>query len=221
MRQHVLRSTGLVSALLFAVAAPATADTIALSSTRTSGNQSWTGALGMDFDVLAAITVTQLGAFDSGQNGFAQPVQVGIFDRNSGLLQGVSAVLSGTSNALVGNQRFADVADFNLGIGNYSIVAVGFGSNEQNGNTHGAGSGGPTIDTGGGLISFVGKSRYNAAANTALAFPTIVDGGPANRYDAGTFQFTAAVPEPGAYGLALAGMGVVAFAMQRRRRTGE
>lgn len=220
MTQRTPLILGLASALVFSLSAPATADTIALSSTRPTGNQSWTGALGMDFDVLSPITVTQLGAFDSGQNGFAQPVQVGIFDRSSGVLQGVSAVLSGTSNTLVGKQRFADIADFNLGVGNYSIVAVGFGSNEQNGNTHGAGTGGPTIDTGGGLISFVGKSRYNAAANTTLSLPSIEDFGPSNRYDAGTFQFTAVVPEPGAYGLALAGMGVVAVAMQRRRRTG-
>lgn len=208
----------IVLAVLSVLATTAAADTIALSSSRAIGNQTWTEALGMDFDVITPITVTQLGAFDSSQDGFGADVAVGIFDRGSGTLVGVSALLSGVLNPVVGYQRFADIADFNLGIGQYSIVAVGFGVANPNGNTDFGGSG-PGIDTAGGLINFVGKARYNNSGNTSLALPSIIDGGPVNRYDAGTFQYTAVVPEAEGYALALAGIGVVAFAM-RRRRTG-
>lgn len=208
----------IVSAALMVLVATAAADTIALSSSRTTGNQAWPEALGMDFDVYTPITVTQLGAFDSGLDGFGADVAVGIFNRVSGVLVGNSALLSGVGNPLVGNQRFADVANFDLGIGQYSIVAVGFGASNLNGNTDFGGSG-PTIDTAGGLIGFVGTARYNNSGNSSLALPSIIDGGPANRYDAGTFQYTAVVPEAEGYALALAGIGVVAYGM-RRRRTG-
>ena len=56
----------------------------------------------------------------------------------------------------------------------------------------------PSREDGGGtpsspLISFIGSGRYDYASS--LAYPTTVDGGPTNRYDAGTFKF-AAVPAP-------------------------
>lgn len=201
------------SALAFS-AVPALADFIALDSTRAIGVQNWTGALGMDFNVNSAIRLTQLGAYDSGANGFAGPVQVGIFSRTTQSLVGLSATLTTANTTTSGDglNRYFDVTDFDLGPGQYSIVAVGFDSFDLNGNT-GFGGVPPTIDTGGGLISFVGVSRYTS--NTSLVFPTTLDGGPANRYDAGTFQFVA-VPEPGTF--ALVGLALSAIGLARRRR---
>ena len=90
----------------------------------------------MDFSVNAgmSILVTHLGAFDSSQDGFSSPVQIGIFDRNTSLLVVVSATLNGTAQPLVGNSRFFDIADFTLGAGDYSIVAVGFNAFDLNAN---------------------------------------------------------------------------------------
>jgi hypothetical protein len=71
-----------------------------------------------------------------------------------------------------------------------SIVASGYGVNsiEPNGNL-GTGPGSWTTDDGGGLISFVGGGRFG---NDPTAFPTSLDGGPPNRYAAGTFIYHAA-----------------------------
>jgi hypothetical protein len=213
---------GVITALTIGLAPSANAQTIALVSTRGTGNQAFTGALGMDFNVTSPITITRLGAFDSGQNGFSSSINVGIFNRNTQtLVPGLSAVLTTANSVLVGQSRFFDIADIGLPVGNYSIVAQGFSSADPNGNVGAGGGPAPTIN-GGGSLTFVGGGRFDFAA--ALVFPTIPDAGPANRYDAGTFEFTqgiaAVAPEPAS--LAFLGLGSLAFVGGiRRRRAGK
>ncbi|MES2901932.1 MAG: PEP-CTERM sorting domain-containing protein [Pseudomonadota bacterium] len=203
--------------LLFAVTAAtaftsASAGVLALDSTRQVGNQDWTGSLGMDFDVLSPIMVTGLGAFDSGHDGFANAITVGIFNRDTGLLVS-SSILTNANTSYAGtNNRMADVVDFVLGAGRYSIVAQAFSALDLNGNSGVSGSGAaPTIGISD-AISFTGSARYGVGA---FAFPTIVDAGPANRYDAGTFEFNA-IPEPGS--LAILGLGLLGLGALRSRK---
>jgi hypothetical protein len=223
----------IAASALACISLGANAGIIALESSRETGNQGYTGNLGMDFDVLAPIYVTRVGAYDGrqevpvvGQLGDGvQPIdevapivgdlvdsfliEVGIFDRNTQtLVAGTFATVTGL-DPLDGKSRFVDIADVFLGAGQYSIVARGYSDANKNGN---AGIGGtpPSINDGGGLISFVGGARYGLEGNV-FAFPTTLDGGPANRYDAGTFEFVA-VPVPSS--LALLGLGLL---MIRRR----
>src|SRR5690606_32710371 len=99
-------------------------------------------------DVFSPITVTGLGAFDSGLDGIAgaDGIRVGIFDRDSGSLVGSSVVISSGSVAL--GRSLYEAVSFDLGTGLYSVVAVGFGDANPNGNTAFGGAG-PTIDSGG------------------------------------------------------------------------
>jgi hypothetical protein len=181
----------------------------------TVGNQDFGGSLGMDFNVgSTAILVTSLGVFDSGSNGLSAPLSVAIFDRTTQTIVPGTLVNfpTGTPGTLIGGSRFIDVPDVVLAAGfQGSVVAWGYNGAEPNGNTHGGPA--PWTTNGGGLISFVGSSRFGF---TPGAFPNIPDGGPVNRYAAGTFQFEA-VPEPttlAVFGLmAVGGLGYV-----RRRK---
>ncbi len=187
---------------------------IALESTRGVGNQNYSGSLAMYFDVTSAINVTELGAFDSGLDGFISNIQVGIFDRNTNLMVTEIATLLGTSNTLIGNSRFFDITDVKLEIGNYAIVARGFGS-DSNGN---AGSFGPApiINDDSGVIQFIGGGYFGGSSITD--FNLIPDSGPANRYDAGTFIYNRAmqVPEPST--LAIFALGVIGLASRRFKK---
>ncbi|MEZ5301053.1 MAG: lamin tail domain-containing protein [Verrucomicrobiales bacterium] len=156
----------------------------------TAGNQNYGGSLGMDFDASAAIEITELGCFDDGSNGIAAgtSITVQIWERSGNLGTAMLAQETFTSaspGALEGGQRFkALAAPVAVPPGNYTVVAYGYGNSERNGN----GAGFSATDGNGGLISFVGSSRFG----TAGAFPGTPDGGPAARYGAGTFKFRGA-----------------------------
>src|ERR1035438_4853570 len=81
------------------------------------GNGSQQGfVLGMDFVVNTPVTVTELGAFDSGGDGFANTIHVGIYNVNTAALLG-SADLIGTVGTLIAGSRFVSVTPFTLNPG--------------------------------------------------------------------------------------------------------
>ena len=169
-------------------------------STGTVGNQDYVGSIGMDFYVDETIQVTELGCFDSGGNGIAGTITVQIWRRNENGTPtnfaddtgqtnlGYAIFVSTSSGTLLEGSRFKTPAPLGVPIlltpGAYSIVATGFGASDPIGNSLDAWE----TNSGNGKIRFVGGGRYGVA-NT---FPTTADGGPANRYAAGTFKFGAA-----------------------------
>jgi len=206
---------------MLAVCIPAFADIQAytMPGTAVSGNQAWTGTLGMDFQVNQEIKVTELGVFvNAGTNVPQIPLTVELFSLPSGNAVSGGGPIAFAQDSLPGTLSqstwlFQTVASpIFLLPGDYTIAAWGYGAAEENGNTgfHNIPASG--LNDGGGLITFIGSSRYGDPGSTG--FPTIIDGSPANRYYAGNFQFVG-VPEPSFYALAVTSL--LAFAALARR----
>ncbi len=181
-----------------------------------TGGQDFSGPIGMDFDVGgSAVSMTHIGVFDSAQDGLNTPITAYLYDRDTQGLFAGPFTFTGTGDPLVNGSRLRDIPDVMLPAGFHgTIVADGYGAGELLYNSGGVPSAvGSTLGNGNGLISFVGNGRYGSGG--AGTFPDQIDGGPANRYAAGTFAFQAMVPEPSSAALALAAAGLVAG---RRRR---
>jgi hypothetical protein len=179
------------------------------------GNQLIHGeSLGLDFNVISPIEVTQLGVFDDNSTGVASPMVLAIFDRTT-QLSVVTETLTGSSGTQIGGSLFGTLATpFYLPAGfQGSIIAYYSESNlVHDGNP----LAGVSTDSGGGLISFVGQGRYSNTGipEANIVYPTILAGGDANPFATGTFTFTS-VPEPSS--LVLGAISSIGLLMRRRR----
>lgn len=190
-RRRMIGLSVLVIALALAAGGTSMADVVAYEvPAGTAGNQGWGGPLGMEFNVNAPILVTELGVFDDLSDGLLRDLSARLYDRTA-TASPVESIPFPMADPgwLVGGSRMKTLSVPRLlGPGfQGTIVADGYGSGEQNGNR----SSSPpwTTNDGGGLLSFVGTSRYG---NTPGTYPGSPDGGPANRYAAGTFAYTEA-----------------------------
>ncbi len=217
MRRHLA-----VWAFVLLGAASANASIIAYSDPP-NGDQSWFGNLGLTFDVVSPITVTDLGVFDSTGTGIISgTIQVVIYDTTTNTEVTPVVSFSGDySSSLIGNDVFQSIIPVDLTAGSYEVDAVGFNYTNLNGNI--TGGAGPVLDAGGGLLLFTGAAWDYA---TSLDDPLTCSGcvsapSPQNQqFEAGTFEYQAAgVPEPGSFGLAAAGfIGLAAILRHRVAR---
>jgi len=148
------------------------------------------GALGMDFDVNRPIIISEIGVFDSSSNGLSNPISARLYNRAAPGVPLATLIFNpGDPDSVVGGSRFKVLGSpITLPQGfQGSIVAEGYSAAEPNGN-QGSGSLGLTTNSAGGAISFVGGGRFDGTV-TPGTFPANIDGGPANRYAAGTFNF--------------------------------
>ena len=166
------------------------------------GNQDFQGALGMDFIVTKPIQVLELGAFDSSGDELMRDITVELWTRDDGGTPDdvaddtggdilASLEFSGDAGSLEGGSRFLPLASpVVLTPGPYTIVGWGYGPDEPNYNVGGrdAAAEGLTL-TELDFLEFVGGSRFGDPGNNGQ-FPDQPDGGPVNRYGAGTFKFT-------------------------------
>ena len=191
------------------------------------GNQGFGNGLGHDFDVGATpIRITSFGVFDDASDGIGAGVtlSVSLWERDPadpalslGQVGPTVDFTSGAPGTLIGGSRFITLGSpIELPAGfQGSIVAYGFtaGGTDQNGNDGGVGNFPYPTDDGGGLINFVGTSRFGDGG--VGVYPNTPDGGPVNRYGAGNFEFEA-IPEPTPIALLLGGL--AALALRRRRK---
>ena len=126
---------------------------------------------------------------DSGQDGLSRTITARLYERGPGNTgtELASVTLSGTDGQLIGGTRYVPLATpLYLPRGfDGTMVAEGYGAGEPLLNSHG---GAPTMwatYSGDGVVSFVGSGRWG----TAGLFPTNADGGPVDRYAAGSFMF--------------------------------
>ncbi|MCB1127951.1 MAG: hypothetical protein KDM81_15760, partial [Verrucomicrobiae bacterium] len=152
------------------------------------GNQAFGGSLGMDFDVAKPVRIVQLGVYDDAADGLLLPLTAALFDRGTGTMLASIEFSPEDPGELVGSSRFKDLVEpLDLAAGFEGVIAAwGYGAEEQLFNTQGAPEQVALLETfDGGSLVFVGGGRYGDAG----AFPAGADGGPANRYAAGTFRF--------------------------------
>jgi hypothetical protein len=200
--------------IIVGIASFASAQFTAYHFPQLTGNQTFGGALGMDFDVNQDILITSLGIFDSGQNGIQNNIDCLIYNRIT--QQVVASKSFGPSNQGLGDGT-TNFLDFNTPIlltagFKGSIVAQGYGVLEHNGNSFLATSTYPTtLNDGGGLITFNGKSRNGNFG----AFPTTVDLNVA-QYGAGNFKYSALTPVPEPASLGIVGLGLLALRRKKR-----
>ena len=165
--------------------------------------------LGMDFQVNGPGTVSVLGAFDDGLDGFnGIPVEVGIFNLSDNSLV-ASAIFSGSSYLYAGSSAIQAIAPVILGVGTYSIVASSYGNIagplERNYSAaYGPSGTPPTFNTAGGYLTRVGHREDIGEFGLAVpAGPIFVLTDPA--FAAGTFDFTP-VPEAETFALVAVGL---------------
>ncbi len=173
----------------------------AYASPSVAGNAETSGNLGLDFQVIRPIWVTDLGVFDSGQDGIQGGVGVGLWSRTTGeLLVGTTFVGEAGKIDEGTGSRFIPLEDaLFLSPGDYTIVASGlhgedlFLHSDRDGGRLG------TLDDGDGAIRFEGSSRYDVYGPNRFEeephhrLPSMQDVGPVNRWSAGTFKYEVAI----------------------------
>ena len=174
-------------------------------------------SLGFSFTTTAAATITSLGYYDDGGDGFATAHEVGVFDSEGNLL--ASADLSaGTGDQLIGQFRYASITPLRLAAGQTYVIAA---------TTHGSadawayGNAYPADAT---VSDFHTTAPIAITANSALFLYQDDNSlrNPTDHFSNYTFyagpNFLLGVPEPASWALMLGGFGLIGAALRSRKR---
>ena len=181
-----------------------------------AGDQGYSGILGDDFTVNSAVTVTALGAFDSGKTGITTDIMIGLYDLTTAAYVTPVVNFNGTPDPTNAAFVFQAITPVHLIAGhNYSIVGMGFNGVDRNYNTNTDtplrnGTSPVTFNTLYGALTNDFSRYAGADPSGSVVFPY------ASAFGAGTL--VAYVPEPAAWALMLIGIGGVGVALRGRRQ---
>lgn len=145
----------------------------------------YSGSLGMDFDVARPVRITELGVYDDSADGLLLSLTAVLYDRETRQALATLEFTPEAPGTLRDSSRFKPLSQpLVLPAGFKGVIAVsGYGSDERYFDNA---ANLPEMQTfSGGSLLFVGSGRYGAAGQ----FPDTQDVGPVNRYAAGTFYF--------------------------------
>lgn len=149
----------------------------------------FSGSLGMDFDVARPVRITELGVYDDGADGLYLPLLAVLYDRDTRQALASLEFTPEDPGTLRDSSRFKPLPEpLVLPAGFKGVIAVsGYGSDERGDERYFSNAQGlPDLQVfSGGSLIFVGSGRYGPAGQ----FPATPDTGPVNRYAAGTFYF--------------------------------
>lgn len=164
--------------------------------------------LGFEFQVTELVRVDSLGAFDSGRNGFAAGVTVGLWeDLVVPKLLATAQIGPGSSASLDGFFRYVDVQDVVLMPDHIYVVGSLFEGDEAT-----------SLGTGqGGVGSFDARLSKvsDRSGDSGFELPIGTDGWSQGAWLGANFQLVSSVPEPGSAGLWA--LGLLAVGLARRR----
>lgn len=223
----------MVSGVMFSQSAIHAALITAVTTARTTGNQSVGVEVGQTFRVLSTIVISELGTFDDGGNGLSASITVRLWNATATTTSGAgdpvpagndiiatagtlitSTVLDGT-NGSGSPYVFEAITPVVLTPGTYVISSSGYGVSELLGNSSLAGVEGTAVDGNGGTLIRYGANQFHSTS--AGLFPgTWQDYYSTDQVSllGPNFRF-APVPEPNA--LLLAFLGMSGFTINRRR----
>jgi hypothetical protein len=184
------------------------------------GNQAYSG-LGVEFTVNSAITVSELGIFDSGQDGLSTTLSAYLFKRtgpSAGSIVANTLFTSSDPGTLVNDYRFKSITPIDLAAGDYVLVGYGFSDSDPEHNSNISGN--AETFTSSSLVSFV-QSLYGGGNDPPGTFPTQTFA--PNGFSAANMMFDAsggpAAPEPCSLAIwgGISALGVAVGASRRRK----
>jgi len=202
-----------------AYVAPASASIVLQTANGSGGNQVGY-SVGLVFQVNSAVTVDQLGMYDSGGDGFMAAAEspLSAYLMNTGGTVLASATFyTGSSGALdtASGYRFKSIAPLTIGPGFYYLMGYGFSSADPEHNSFLDGMP-DTFNHGGGLLSFV-FSAYTSDVSVGALPDTY---GSPDYFSAAnmTYSTAAEVPEPTSFAILVTSALAAAGLRGRARR---
>ena len=189
---------------------------VSLDPTTTDNDFAWPTAgsnHGWQFTVNQSVTVTHLGLFDKGANGFVIDHPIGLWRLNDGTLLASGTIGAGTVDILTNYFRYIDVPDVQLSVGvNY---VIGFYSDTAHGDYEITNAHNLQLNPNINII----VSRNDGAGQFQMPADIFVPPPPWEPYDPDEFgpNFLFEVPEPASVALIMAGGMFLTLRRNRRR----